>query len=465
MSKTFTITVTATNSAGPGVGTTTETINDRVPTASFTFTPASPSAGQTVNFDATASADPDGTIASYAWNFGDGTTGTGVTTSHSYNPTTTTSFTLTLTVTDNSGSIGSTSQSVTVTVSVVVSPPVVTISSIAPNPANTGQMVTVTFTVSSTAAVTGITVNWGDGTTNPLAGTATSDTHTYTTTGTFTVTVTATNSAGPGSATTQETITAVTGNPVLLTFQAFDVDDFENGVGQLQVLVNGHLVVDLPAGLNHLTGSGDYKPYESQWVNFGTFDITSFVVPGENTIVFMNPLTSHQALVRNINITQGDVTLLFEKHTFSISHSRSLTLTFSSPPLGVTSFTVAPTPVVQGVTVTFTATFTGGSAPFTCSFTFGDESPAVVVTTSMHTCSATHSYDDNGDFMARVKITGHASTDVVRVFLHVVVLEDPTLNMLGVTLTPPVISTSPDDSNVQVEQDGQDYQELPDIFL
>jgi hypothetical protein len=184
------------------------------------------------------------------------------------------------------------------------------------------------------------------------------------------------------------------------------------------------LVVDIPAGLNHLTGTGDYKPYDDQWVSFGPFDITSFVVPGENTIVFMNPLKSHDGLVRDINITQGDLTLLFQHRTHEVGPDESISLTFSNPPLAVTSYTVDLTPVVQGVTETFTATFTGGSAPFTCSFTFGDGSPAVVITTSANTCSATHSYDDNGNFLARVKITGHASSDVVRVFLNVVVLEN-----------------------------------------
>jgi hypothetical protein len=236
------------------------------------------------------------------------------------------------------------------------------------------------------------------------------------------------------------TVQQVTGAAVQLTFQGFDLDDFENGVGQLQVLVNGHLVVDVPAGLNHLTGTGDFKPYENQWVNFGPFDITSLVVPGENTIIFINPLTSHQGVVRNINITQGDTTLLFQKEKRLVSPDHSISLTFSNPPLAVTSYTVDPTPVVQGITETFTATFTGGSAPFTCSFTFGDEAPAVVVTTSMHTCSATHSYDDNGNFLARVKITGHASTDVVRVFLNIVVLENHGENVpdapLLITLTP-----------------------------
>jgi hypothetical protein len=287
-------------------------------------------------------------------------------------------------------------------------------------------------------------------------------TGTHTISGSYSGDTTHTASSG----TFKLTVTAVTGENVQLNFQAFDVDDFENGVGQLQVFVNGHLVVDLPAGLNHLTGSGDYKPYDDIWVKFGPFDITSFVVPGENTIVFMNPLTSHFALVRNINISQGGVTLLFERRAHGISPGHTTTLTFSNPPLAVTSYTVDPTPVVQGVTVTFTAIFTGGSAPFTCSFTFGDGSPAVVVTTSAHTCSATHSYESNGDFMARVKITGHASTDVVRVFLHVIAIEKQDQQGL-LALTPALMTpTKPvtihswelnaqDDQNVQVEQDDQ----------
>ena len=413
-SQQFTITVTATNSAGSGSGHTTETINDRAPVASFAFNPTSPSAGQTVNFDASASVDPDGTITSYAWDFGDGTTGTGVTTTHTYNPVTNTSFTVKLTVTDNSGSTGTVSHSVTVTVP--LKPPTVTITNVSPNPANTGQTVTVSFTVTSTATVTSVTVNWGDGTKDNLTGTPTSDTHAYNSTGSFTITVTATNSAGPGSATVQETVNAVSGQRIMLTFQAFDIDDCDNNIGQLNVLVNNNLVVNLPPCPQ---ANGDNSDFMNKFVSFGPFDITSFVVQGENTLVFDTPPPGHFGLIFNVTISQGDTVLLHVKGPRFVGANHPVSLTFSNPPLTVTSFTVSPAPVVEGAAVTFTATFTGGTGPFTCMFTFGDGAPAVFVTTSSGTCSATHTYTDDGVFSARVKITGQATSDVVRVPLQV----------------------------------------------
>jgi PKD repeat protein len=72
------------------------------PVAMASATPTSGIAPLTVNFSAAGSNDPDGSIASYSWNFGDGTApGTTASVSHIYQAAGT--YTAVLTVTDNRG--------------------------------------------------------------------------------------------------------------------------------------------------------------------------------------------------------------------------------------------------------------------------------------------------------------------------------------------------------------------------
>jgi PKD repeat protein len=73
----------------------------------------STASGLSVAFDGSASSDPDGSIASYAWDFGDGSTGSGVRPSHTYAAAGT--YTARLTVTDNAGATGTTTRQVAVT--------------------------------------------------------------------------------------------------------------------------------------------------------------------------------------------------------------------------------------------------------------------------------------------------------------------------------------------------------------
>jgi len=67
--------------------------------------------GLTCDFDASDSGDPDGSIVSYAWNFGDSNTGSGTTTSHTYSAGT---YDVSLTVTDDDNATDTDYQSVTV---------------------------------------------------------------------------------------------------------------------------------------------------------------------------------------------------------------------------------------------------------------------------------------------------------------------------------------------------------------
>ncbi len=209
--------------------------------------------------------------------------------------------------------------------------------------------------------------------------------------------------------------------PVLLTFQGFNLDDFDNGVGQFQVFVNGHFVVDIPAGLNHLNGTGDFVKYENTWVKFGPFDITNFVIQGQNTIVFIDPTPfDHFGLVRNVTIVQGNTLLLHVAGARGVFPGHSVTYTFSIPPLVITSFTVSSATPVVDQSVTFTATYTGGTAPFRCIFSFGDFEFAFVSGVN-GTCSATHDYDYSGTFHALVIVKGASTSDLQKAQLTITV--------------------------------------------
>ncbi|WP_200961305.1 LamG domain-containing protein [Phycicoccus sp. Soil802] len=111
---TYTVTLTVTDNGGK---TDTETASvtvtappNQLPTAAFTHTEND----LVTSVNGSTSSDPDGTIASYSWNWGDLTAnGSGATTSHTYAAAGT--YTVILTVTDNLGGTDTESASVTVT--------------------------------------------------------------------------------------------------------------------------------------------------------------------------------------------------------------------------------------------------------------------------------------------------------------------------------------------------------------
>jgi PKD repeat protein len=88
------------------------TVADAPPTASFSVSSPSPTAGKPVAFDGSSSSDADGTIASYAWSFGDGGTASGMRPVHLYaRPGL---YTVVLTVTDNGARTSSIQRAITV---------------------------------------------------------------------------------------------------------------------------------------------------------------------------------------------------------------------------------------------------------------------------------------------------------------------------------------------------------------
>ncbi len=110
------------------------------PTAAFSYSPFSPKTGQTVTFDATASADTDGTIAKYEWDLdGNGTyeTDTGTTPAATNVYAAAGTVNVGLRVTDDTGLTGTSTAGVVV---VQGHPPTAHITA-SPNPAATGTTV------------------------------------------------------------------------------------------------------------------------------------------------------------------------------------------------------------------------------------------------------------------------------------------------------------------------------------
>ncbi|MFS4505797.1 PKD domain-containing protein, partial [Clavibacter sp. Sh2141] len=162
---------------------------NREPTAVITST----TTDLVANLDGRASSDPDGAIASYAWEFGDGTTGTGPSIAHPY--ATAGTYTVALTVTDDKGATGRTTVSVTVTAPPVNQAPVARFTSTA---ANLVASLDASASTDPDGTVAGWSWAFGDGT----SGTGRTTTHAYAQAGTYQVALTVTDDKGLATTTT-----------------------------------------------------------------------------------------------------------------------------------------------------------------------------------------------------------------------------------------------------------------------
>ena len=164
----YNVTLRVTDNQGAQSPITTKTVNvtapNQAPTANFSFS----CSGLTCNFTSTSS-DPDGSIASYSWNFGDGATSTAQNPSRTYAAGG--SYSVRLTVTDNRGATNFITKTVTVTAP--NSAPVVNAGPDAN--AFTGLLYSFTWSFSDANhnGPWSYTIDWGDGTTS--SGTVSSE--------------------------------------------------------------------------------------------------------------------------------------------------------------------------------------------------------------------------------------------------------------------------------------------------
>lgn len=191
------------------------------PVAAFTATPN----GLSATVDASTSTDSDGTIASYAWEYGDGGTATGVTpTAHAYASAGT--YSVKLTVTDDDGATGTITKPVTVTAGGPVNQN--------PVAAFTATPTNLTVSVDGSASTDDGTIasyawKFGDGST----GTGATASRTYAAGGTYTVELTVTDNLGATNTITKPvTVVAPAGAP-------FALDDFGRAAGALGAAPTG----------------------------------------------------------------------------------------------------------------------------------------------------------------------------------------------------------------------------------
>jgi PKD repeat protein len=203
------------------------------PTAAFGFSPTNPAVNAWVQFDGSASSDPDGSIASYLWNFGDGSTGTGTVAWHRFSSPGT--YQVILTVQDNDGATDMTTQ--TVQVGSTNLPPTAAFTFSPTNPA-VNAWVQFDGSASSDAdgSVASYAWDFGDGS----SGTGAVAWHRFTASGTYLVTLTVVDNDGAQDATSQSVIVGTAQQPPVA---AFTYSPTSPTVGQ-PILLNGQSSYD-----------------------------------------------------------------------------------------------------------------------------------------------------------------------------------------------------------------------------
>ncbi len=219
-------------------------VANQAPVAQFTFSPTSPAPGEWVQFDASASYDPDGNIVSYQWDFnGDGTVdATGQVVYHSYAAPGT--YNVRLVVTDDQGA--SDEEVKAVTVAAPNQPPVARFS-ISPTPAQVGMPVTFDATGSYDPDGFITDYRWdfnGDGT---IDGTGQIASYTYFAPGTYQVTLYVTDNAGATAQNTQTLQVIVPGPPGMPNMDGIP-GVYVWGVDRWNITVNGSPDWALPHG-------------------------------------------------------------------------------------------------------------------------------------------------------------------------------------------------------------------------
>jgi len=194
---------------------------------------------------------------------------------------------------------------------------------------------------------------------------------------------------------------------VILSFEAFDASDVINGIGELNIDVNGVTVANLPcnfAGVTCAGFTGVINQVDNVWAPFA-IDISAHVVGGTNTIRFWNPLTVHSSGIRNVTVTVDGVVVFNDPTSIANcttacynigpgTSGQQLSESFALG-LGVSGDFTAN---ISGLAVALNATASGGTAPYSFTWAFGDGTAGSGQTVN-------HSYAAAGTYAVSVTIT------------------------------------------------------------
>lgn len=177
------------------------------PTATFTFSEDDAVVRQ-VDFDASGSSDPDGTIVSYAWSLGDTSNDSGNTVEHTYSSNG--SYVVSLTVTDDDGATATVSK--TVTVDDNADP----VASFTASPLSGDPPLTVTFDASGSSDSDGSIVSYSWDFADDTTDTGSTVSHEFTSAGEYVVTLTIEDDSGATDS-ANRTISVSFGGPYQLS--------------------------------------------------------------------------------------------------------------------------------------------------------------------------------------------------------------------------------------------------------
>jgi len=347
------------------------------PTAAFTVSPTSGSPGTWFTFNAVGSQDPDGGIASYAWEFGDGASDTGITSYHAYSSAGV--YTARLTVTDDDGATATTTH--TVSVSAPSNQPPTAVFTVSPTSGFPGTWFT--FDASESQDIDGSIVSYawqfGDGVTDS----GITAHHAYASAATFTVLLTVTDNDGASNSTTRtvvvqtaampdlsvQSVTFTPSNPTLgqaLTFTIIVRNSGTASAGQFRVRLQG--------------SASSTQTY-----------VASLASGASRTVILSLPFTTNP---ETFTVTADDLGQVNESN--ESNNTRSATATAATVP--VVAEAGGPYSGTVGTPVSFSGA--GSSGPITAySWSFGDG-------TSAQGSTVSHSYSVAGAYTVSLTVYG-----------------------------------------------------------